>query len=156
TLAGQGFTGCPRHLGFDDLGREMLSYLAGDILTGWRRFDDDQIVAVGRLLRRLYDATRPLVHAAVGFSEEFASGYLGDDAVICHHDAGPNNAVFHSGRPVALIDFDFAAPGHPVEDVAYAAWSWCLASKPERGPVAAQVRQVALLAQAYGLIRPHR
>jgi Ser/Thr protein kinase RdoA (MazF antagonist) len=149
-LAGQAFTGSPRHLGFDDQGREVLSYLPGEV-PAWGRFDDDQIVAVGQLLRRLHDATRPLAGWAAGYSEEFATGYIGEDAVICHHDTGPNNVVFHSGHPIGLIDFDFAAPGHPLEDVAYAAWSWCLASKPERGPVAAQARQVALLAQAYGL-----
>jgi aminoglycoside phosphotransferase (APT) family kinase protein len=37
----------------------------------------------------------------------------------CHHDPGPNNTVFRDGRPVALIDFDFAAVGDPLEDVGY-------------------------------------
>ena len=59
--------------------------------------------------------------------------------------------VFVGGRPVAWIDFDFAAPGDPIEDVAYLAWSWCISSRPDRGPAAEQARQVRLLADAYGL-----
>jgi hypothetical protein len=110
-LAGRGFTGCPRHLGFDDRGREVLSYVPGEIAPRWRRFDDEQVVTIGQLLRRLHDASRDLAPTAVGYSREFASGYRGPDAVICHHDAGPNNVILHSGQPVALIDFDFAAPG---------------------------------------------
>jgi Ser/Thr protein kinase RdoA (MazF antagonist) len=155
-LARRSFTGCPRHLGFDDQGREVLSYVPGEIAPRWRRFDDEQVVAVGQLLRRLHDASRDLVPTAVGYSREFASGYRGPDAVICHHDAGPNNVILHSGQPVAVIDFDFAAPGHPMEDLAYATWAWCLASKPERQPVTDQARQVALLATAYGLSPPER
>jgi aminoglycoside phosphotransferase (APT) family kinase protein len=59
-------------------------------------------------------------------------------AIPCAVSAGPNNAVFVAGRPVAWIDFDFAAPGDPIEDVAYLAWSWCISGRPDRGPAAEQ------------------
>jgi Ser/Thr protein kinase RdoA (MazF antagonist) len=150
-LAERGFVDSPRHLGFDVRGREVLSFVPGEIVPRWRRFDDEQVASVGRLLRRLHDASRALVATASGYSREFDSGYRGPDGVICHHDAGPNNVILHNGQPTALIDFDFAAPGHPSEDLAYAAWSWCLASKPERQPVTDQARQVGVLATAYGL-----
>ena len=68
----------------------------------------------------------------------------------------PNDAVFVAGRPVAWIDFDFAAPGDPIEDVAYLAWSWCISSRPDRGPAAEQARQVRLLADAYGVDHEER
>lgn len=74
-----------------------------------------------------------------------------DSAVVCHHDPGPNNFVFRHERPVALIDFDMAAPGDPIEDVSYMAWSWCVSSKPEREAVELQAAQVRTLADAYGL-----
>ncbi|MBS2538358.1 hypothetical protein KGQ20_36970 [Catenulispora sp. NF23] len=54
------------------------------------------------------------------------------------------------GIPVAWIDFDTAAPGDPLEDVGYAAWTWCIAST-QRVPVARQAGQVRILAAAYGL-----
>lgn len=71
--------------------------------------------------------------------------------MICHHDPGPNNTVFRDGQPIAFIDFDFAAPGDPLEDVSYLAWAWCISSRPDRGPVTEQARQVRALADAYGL-----
>jgi aminoglycoside phosphotransferase (APT) family kinase protein len=130
-----GFHGCPRYLGRDDLGRDVFSYIPGDVVPRWRRFEDADVVAAARLLLQWHDAT---------------SGFRGV-GVVCHHDPGPNNAVFAAGRPVAWIDFDFAAPGDPIEDVAYLAWSWCISGRPDRGPVAEQARQVRVLADAYGL-----
>ena len=37
---------------------------------------------------------------------------------MCHNDVEPSNVVFHDGVAVALIDFEFAAPGRPVYDLA--------------------------------------
>ena len=138
-LAAAGFDGAPRHLGRDELGRDMLTFLPGDVPAKWRAFTDDQIAAAATLLRRFHEASR-------GLAERVGGG-----PVICHHDAGPNNTVFRAGRPVALIDFDFAAAGDPLEDVAYLAWSWCISSKPARGDAASQAGQVRILAEAYGL-----
>lgn len=137
---GAGFDGCPRYLGRDNLDRDVFSYIPGDVVARWRRLDDAEVAAAARLLRQWHDATR---------------GFRGG-GVVCHHDPGPNNAVFIAGRPVAWIDFDFAAPGDPIEDVAYLAWSWCISGRPDRGPAAEQARQVRLLADAYGLDHPRR
>lgn len=38
--------------------------------------------------------------------------------VLCHNDVCLENVVFRSGRAVALLDSDFAAPGRRVFDVA--------------------------------------
>lgn len=142
-LAEKGFDGCPRHLGWDQFGRDMLSFVPGHVPPRWQRFTDDQVCRAARLLRRLHDATRDLALALRG-------------EVICHHDPGPNNTVFRNGQPIAFIDFDFAAPGDPLEDVSYLAWSWCVSSRPDRGPVTEQARQVRVLADAYGLGSPGR
>jgi Ser/Thr protein kinase RdoA (MazF antagonist) len=138
-LAANGFDCCPRHLGQDEQGRDVLSFLPGHVPARWRRLNDAQVDAAAAMLRRMHDATREL------------AAEIGSGEVICHHDPGPNNTVFHQGQPVAFIDFDFAAPGQPIEDVAYMAWSWCLSSRPDRGPAAEQARQVRVLADAYGL-----
>ena len=133
-----GFDGCPTYLGSDAAGRDVLSFVPGEVTTRWQRYADEPVYAAGVLLRRLHDASRGLAADLGG-------------QVVCHHDAAPNNAVFRDGVPVAFIDFDFAAVGDPIEDVAYAAWSWCISSRPDRGPVTEQARQVRLLADAYGL-----
>ena len=38
--------------------------------------------------------------------------------VICHNDVCLENVVFRDGRAVALLDFDFAAPGRRTFDLA--------------------------------------
>lgn len=92
----------------------------------------------GALLRALHDATR-------------SSALVGTHPVVCHHDPGPHNTVFRDDRPVAFIDFDTAAPGDPLEDLGYMAWTWCIASEPEAPPVGEQAAQVRVLADAYEL-----
>lgn len=138
SLADAGFDGCPRYLGQDSQGRDILSYVPGKVPHRWRRFGDTDVGAAARLLRRFHDASRSL-------AAELGAG------VVCHNDVGPNNVVFRSGVPIAFIDFDFAAPGDPLEDVGYMAWAWCISSRPDRGPVTEQARQVRMLADSYGL-----
>ena len=47
----------------------------------------------------------------------------GDAQVVCHNDLAPNNTVYSPGgsglRPVAFIDWDLAAPGQRIHDVAH-------------------------------------
>ena len=38
--------------------------------------------------------------------------------MICHNDVCLENVVFREGRAIALLDFDFAAPGRPIFDLA--------------------------------------
>jgi Ser/Thr protein kinase RdoA (MazF antagonist) len=137
------FTGAPRHLGLDEAGRDTFSYLPGWVPATFQRWTDTQVAAAGALLRSLHDATRD-------------SGLTAGRPVICHHDPGPNNTVFRDGRPVAFIDFDTAAPGDPLEDLGYMAWTWCVSSKTTAPPAAAQAAQVRILADAYGLTAADR
>jgi len=42
--------------------------------------------------------------------------------VICQSEAGPHNAVYRGGQPVAFIDWDLAAPDPREWAIAYALW----------------------------------
>ncbi len=128
----------PRHLGFDDAGREILSFIPGEVFPKWRDYSPDQIAAGARLLRTFHDATR-------------SSGLAGRHEAVCHYDPGPNNAIFRENLPCAWIDLDFAAPGPVLDDLGYFAWSWCISSNPARRAVKEQARMVELAAEAYGL-----
>ncbi len=59
-LRRQGFTGAPEFLGFDEHGREVLTFLAGDVsnypLTP-SAATETALVSAGRLLRTYHDAT---------------------------------------------------------------------------------------------------
>jgi thiamine kinase-like enzyme len=75
---------------------------------------------------------------------------------VCHNDLELSNIVFRDGIAVALIDFEFAAPGRPVYDLAHLArfcvpidddvdqarLGWRPADEPAR---------LRLVADAYGL-----
>lgn len=39
-------------------------------------------------------------------------------SMICHNDVCLENVVFREGRAIGLLDFDFAAPGRPIRDLA--------------------------------------
>ena len=110
-LETQGFVGAPRWLGSDSTGRDILTYLPGDVPPELGMLSTEQIKTGARLLRALHDA-----------SLEFEG--LGPNVVVCHGDASPCNCVFRDGLPYAFIDFDAARVGDRREDIGYAAWLW--------------------------------
>jgi hypothetical protein len=133
----KGFSAVPRYLGVDEQGRDMFTYIPGNV-GKWQFYSDDTIGLAGRLLRAFHDTTT-------------GSEFLLGRPVMCHHDPGPNNFVFQGSRPIAFIDFDMIAPGERLEDLGYMAWSWCISAKESRQPVETQAAQVSLLAGAYGI-----
>jgi hypothetical protein len=56
-----GFTGAPRFLGIDNAGREVLTYIEGEVAgrprPAWIA-DEDRLASVGRLVRAYDDAAR--------------------------------------------------------------------------------------------------
>jgi len=90
-LAAQGFAGAPRHLGWDEKGRDVLTFIPGDVLPKWRRRTDEQIAAAAVILRQMHDASRGL------------AGALGGGEVVCHHDPSQTNMVFRQGIPVVHL-----------------------------------------------------
>ena len=133
----RGFVGAPRYLGQRD-GFDSFSFIPGSVPTRFQTWTDQQIAAAAALLRAMHDASR-------------GSALAGRHRVVCHHDPGPNNTVFRGSEPVAFIDFDTAAPGSPLEDLGYMAWTWCISSKASAPTVEFQAAQVRVLVDAYGL-----
>jgi hypothetical protein len=138
SLEAHGFRAAPRFLGIDDAGREMLSFLPGEVPRELGVFSNEQLFAAARLLRRLHDAT-------------VDSGLTDGREVVCHGDASPCNCVFVDGLPAAFIDFDAARPGRRRDDVGYAAWLWLELGETEHAP-AYQGRRLAEFCLAYGAL----
>ena len=123
-----GFTGAPRYLGLDDQGREILTFIPGNVavrLDGQPLPDyvrsDSVLIQLGRLTREYHDATVGF-EALPGAEWSYLEGAPRAGEVICHNDLGPWNTVFRSGEPVAFIDWDGAAPASRLSDVAYAVY----------------------------------
>src|SRR4051794_37972684 len=117
-LESVGFDGAPRFLGIDARGREVLSFVAGETvrpdIPDW---SEELLDGVGRLLRRYHEAAAGFVPLADAAWQRGVGAPTGGE-VICHNDVGPWNVVVRGGEPVALIDWDLAAPGPRVWDMA--------------------------------------
>jgi hypothetical protein len=126
-LEAAGFDGAPRALGFDDRGREMLTYLPGETVgdtAPWPRwaFADSTIVQVGRWLRRLHEATASFVPPAD--ETWFIGRAMGPGLVVGHQDAAPYNAVVDGDRLVGFYDWGAAGPTSREFDLALSALWW--------------------------------
>lgn len=126
-LEASGFPGAPQVLGFDEQGREMLSYLDGETVGGqqpwpaWVR-SESALLQVGRWLRRLHDTTASF--AASDDAVWFVGQAWRPGLVIGHHDAAPFNAAWRGDNLVGFIDWDSAGPASREMDLAYVALSW--------------------------------
>jgi len=120
-LTANGFDAVPRPIGIAD-GVETLSFIPGESgPAGWAKIvPDGGLRTFARFLRRYHEATVGFEPPSLRAPWAFRSGGAGPREVICHGDFGPWNVVWHGAEPVGLLDFDFAGPGDPMSDVAYA------------------------------------
>lgn len=158
-LEEQGFAGAPKFLGIDEAGREILTYLPGDVLGNAYpelepyMWSDGTLVDVARLLRHFHDATQGSgLLDKKGWQMSYADERKHE--VICHNDAALYNVVFQQERPVALIDYDMAGPGPRMWDVAYSLYT----SVPLAGfsPDASSGRTVAYQRDLHAVERKRR
>jgi hypothetical protein len=120
-----GFAGSPRVVGdgYDDQGREVLTFIEGTFVHP-HAWSDDAIWQAGRLLRALHDATagfRPPPDAA-WHPWPFRAAFGAPGTVISHCDAGPWHFAVRDGLPFALIDWDTAGPTGRLDEIAATAW----------------------------------
>jgi hypothetical protein len=155
-----GFDGSPRYLGVDDAGREVLTYVEGDVpirpYPGWA-LTDDALASVGRLLRRYHEAVRSFDPSSHVWGSTVPAAWRG--GLVSHNDPNLDNVVFRDGQAVALIDFDLASPGSSLWDLAIAARLWVPLRDPVDVPpeLGHRMRErVTVLADAYGLPRADR
>jgi aminoglycoside phosphotransferase (APT) family kinase protein len=139
-----GFTAAPRFLGIDARGREVLSFIEGQIagrpLHPWAT-DEALLAAIARLQRRLHDCSTD-VRLPPGAAwrpplELPGAPALGEaDEVIGHNDLTPENLVFRDREPVGIIDFDLAGPTSRRLDVLMTLLWWAPLRDPaDRDPI---------------------
>jgi hypothetical protein len=164
-LESVGFAGAPRFLGIDGSGREVLSYIDGEVAGRPRPpwiADETRLASVGRLVRAYDDAAAsftppPDVLPATTLAEPPgippAPGYPPE--LIGHVDITPENVVFRNGRAYALIDFDLAKPATRADEMCNAMLWWAPLFDPrDADPLLRDVdvpRRCRILADAYGL-----
>lgn len=154
-LRAKGFEEVPAPLGFDEQGREILTFIPGlvgnDPLPESLR-TDDVLIAAARLLRRLHDAT---VDVAPTWLTGWRAPAREPVEVICHGDFAPYNCVFVQGKLIGVIDFDHAHPGSREWDIAYALYRFAPLMAPSNpdsyGALPEQGRRARLFCDEYGL-----
>jgi aminoglycoside phosphotransferase (APT) family kinase protein len=165
-----GFTAAPVPLGFDEQGREILSYVAGDVPRDPlppETAGDDVLVALARLIRSLHEASagwKPPADAVWGGTPGALAGAgsrpEGEPELVSHRDYCPGNVVFRDGLPAALIDFDLARPTTRLYDIVNALWWWAPLRDPrDRAPAFAAAdipHRAAVFADAYGVTAQQR
>ena len=143
-LEQRGWTGAPRLLGVDGQGREVLTFLEGYV--AWQSPTDrvssaESLAEVARLVRQFHDLTA-------------GTPLAGDQEVVCHNDLSPKNTVYRDDgeglRPVAFLDWDIAAPGARIHDVAHMCWQY-LNLGPCVTDLVTTSQRVRLMCDAYGL-----
>ena len=145
-----GVPGVPRVLGYDERGREMLTYLPGEVVyVPEQPMSDEQLADLARWLRVFHDAS-------AGFRPEgevswrFEKRALADHEIVCHHDVGWYNLAFTGERLTGVFDWDVAGPGEPLDDLAFCAWN----NVPLLPVSDDAARRLRVLAEAYGRVDP--
>lgn len=119
-LEAVGFTGAPLVLGFDDKGREVLTFIEGvslsleapDLLKS-----DDMVAKAGSLVADLHKNLASFVPPADAVWWQGSPDPVTSSTVI-HGDLAPWNVIVHADR-LYLIDWDAACPGRFVWEAAY-------------------------------------
>jgi hypothetical protein len=166
-LRDAGFTGAPLPLGVDEQGREVLSFVPGDV---HRRplppetAGEDVLIALARLIRALHEASAgwvpPRDAVRGGTPANPGRPVTERTELVSHRDYAPGNVVFRGGLPAALIDFDLAKPTTRLYDIANALWYWAPLRDPRDRPSAlagADIpHRVAVFADTYGMTAEQR
>lgn len=126
-LATKEFTAAPRPLGFDEQGREILTFLEGQTVGSGKPWPawvhaDETLEQVARWMRAFHQAVADFVpppDAVWNVGNRWSPGLI-----IGHNDAAPYNAAWHHGRLAGFFDWDLAGPVAPEWDLAFTALSW--------------------------------
>jgi len=133
------FSFAPKFIRIDEEGREVLSFIEGVVPNGYI-FNNQQLIQSVKILRQLHDVAAK-------------SHLCQNQETICHNDFSPWNIIFQNELPVGIIDFDEAAPGNRIDDLAYFIWTF-LELGNEKFDADSQIQKLILITKTYQLENP--
>ena len=137
-LEDQRFPFAPRFFGTDEQGRDILSYLEGEAWpASGSGLSDELLEKAARAIRRYHDVTA---------GSRLSQGH----EIVAHHELGPHNTIFQGGHLVGFIDWDDAAPGTRLRDLANAIYNYVDVSHWANQTAYEQARRIRLMCVAYG------
>ena len=137
--------------------RETLSYIDGNVaMRPWPTclLTENGIIEVAQMLLRYHQAVADYVPAS-GSVWRVSGVQWKEGMIVRHGDLGPWNMVWKSEKLAGLIDWDFAEPGYPIEDVAQVAWDCVPLYSPKKSIHAGvwpedQLPRLRTLCKSYG------
>lgn len=134
-LHGQGWSGAPELFARDHEDRLIHACLRGTSIHDGRLLSDDYLVRTAELVREFHDLTA---------GTSLANG----QEVVCHNNLAPRHTISQRDLPYAFVDWEHAAPGLRVQDIAHVCWKFV-----PMGPDAVDApRRIRLICDTYGLI----
>jgi 8-oxo-dGTP pyrophosphatase MutT (NUDIX family) len=143
-----GLDAVPGVLGTDVRGREIVTYLPGEVSADGP-VSDARLAALAAWTRRYHDIVaeyRPaptMTWRSGAPSTPWPAGQI-----ICHNDLAPYNVAYRGEAVSGVFDWDMAGPGRPLEDLAFCAWN-AVPFTRTIDPVDA-ARRLRVLASGYG------
>ena len=115
-----------------------ISYLEGQTwLSSGSGLSDDLLVQAASAIRSYHDITA---------GSTLAQGH----EIVAHHELGPHNTIFQENRLIGFIDWDDAAPGTRLRDLANAVYNYVDVSHWANQIADEQARRIQLMCAAYG------
>lgn len=118
------YTKCPRFIGINDSGMEILTFVQGECKVKYPFTNDRNeqlsiIKNIAEIMRKYHDATLSFERTEI---DRWMFSYDGNlkDEVICHNDIAPYNITFVNDIPYGMIDFDTCCPAPRIWDIVYA------------------------------------
>lgn len=138
----------PRVLGFDEQGREVLTFLPGRVV------DIDTGLLTPGQIDSLVSWTRRFHEVVAGFDHPGPWRYphVPQASLIGHNDIAPYNVCFDGDNVAGVFDWDLAGPTTPLMELAFIAWN-CVPLWRDIGDEACAER-IRLICSAYGGIHP--
>ncbi|MBG9587433.1 phosphotransferase [Cytobacillus firmus] len=118
-LESKDFNYAPKFLGIDERNREILSFIegeAGNYPLKKYMWSNDVLKEIAKILRLYHDAVSDF---PINESWQPLDNTPQQFEVLCHNDFAIYNIIFNHEKPVGIIDFDLAAPGPRLWDIAY-------------------------------------
>jgi len=138
----------PRVLGFDEQGREVLTFLPGRVIDA-----DTELLTPGQI-DSLVSWTRSFHEAVAAFGHPGPWRYprVPRASLIGHNDIAPYNVCFDGDQVAGVFDWDLAGPATPLMELAFIAWN-CVPLWRDIGDEISAER-ISRICSAYGGIHP--
>lgn len=140
-----GLDAIPKVIGFDQLGREVLSYLPGRRVPTHSQFlTDVQLAEVASWTLRMHEALRDFQHPG-----PFRAPTPEGATMFGHGNLVQNNLCFAGNRLVGVVDWDLLGPTTAPRELAWLAWATVPLGGFLRPPLTA--KRLLVLATTYDI-----